>query len=129
MKRWGPLFLVTAAGVLGAALVPYGRRLVAFLPPCPFRQLTGVPCPTCGTTRALLALSQGQLGNAFVHNPLTTGFVVLAGLVAVAWALAHVCGVGLPQAFASLEKHWPWWLRVGVVAAFLANWAWVIAQS
>lgn len=129
MKRWGPLALLATGGVVGLALMPYGQRLAAFLPPCPFRSLTGVPCPTCGTTRALLALSQGQLGKALALNPMTTGLLVFAGLAFVAWALAHAWGVGLPHGLASLERRWPWWLRVGVTLGLVANWAWVVSQS
>ncbi|MCZ6463281.1 MAG: DUF2752 domain-containing protein [Proteobacteria bacterium] len=40
-----------------------------WLPACPFLSLTGVPCPGCGTTRALLLLGQLELASAFRANP------------------------------------------------------------
>lgn len=129
MKRWGPLALLAVVGVFGVLLVPQAQRLAAFLPPCPFRTVTGVPCPTCGTTRALLALSKGHLAQALTCNPMTTLGLVFAGLVAVIWALAHAWGLRVPRALASWQYHWPWWLRLGVIVALVANWAWVVAQS
>ena len=38
--------------------------------PCPFKTITGMPCPSCGTTRAILLLSQGQLTESLWLNPL-----------------------------------------------------------
>jgi hypothetical protein len=39
-------------------------------PKCWFRQLTGLPCPTCGATRCAMALSHGNLAGAWHQNPL-----------------------------------------------------------
>lgn len=38
--------------------------------PCIFYELTGFKCPGCGTTRALFALLEGELGTAFRYNKL-----------------------------------------------------------
>lgn len=46
---------------------------------CPFRLLTGYECPTCGTTRSIGSLLQGDVVGAFNNNPL--GIVVSAALV------------------------------------------------
>lgn len=129
MKRWGPLVLLGAATGFTIALLPYAQRLAAFLPPCPFRAVTGIPCPTCGTTRALVALSRGQLAQALVNNPMFTLGLVLAGLAALVWTLNHGRGMRITQALAPLQYRWPWWLRVGVALALVANWAWVLARS
>lgn len=55
---------------------------------CPFRLLTGKPCPFCGSTRALGALSGGDLVAAWQNNPLTVTLVPLAVLVLVQPQLA-----------------------------------------
>ncbi len=36
---------------------------------CPFKALTGIPCPGCGMTRAFLALAEADLITAFHSNP------------------------------------------------------------
>jgi len=67
---WELLWLaVTAAAAAGA---------VAWLslnlpwPQCNWRAILGIPCATCGSTRALLALAHGQFFEAWRWNPLAT---------------------------------------------------------
>jgi hypothetical protein len=38
---------------------------------CPFRALTGYPCPGCGMTRAFSALAHGEPVRAVLYNPLS----------------------------------------------------------
>lgn len=37
---------------------------------CPFKVITGIPCPGCGMTRALAAAMRGQFERAFDFHPL-----------------------------------------------------------
>ena len=37
---------------------------------CPLRRLLGVPCPTCGTTRALFSLVRLDFVSYFLYQPL-----------------------------------------------------------
>jgi len=62
---------------------------------CPLRELTGIPCPTCFGTRALVAAVTGHLGVALRFNPLVAAGGI--GLLAyVPWATATVVG-GWPR--------------------------------
>lgn len=36
---------------------------------CPFKALTGIPCPGCGMTRAILSITKGDFHRAFGYNP------------------------------------------------------------
>ena len=36
---------------------------------CPFKALTGIPCPGCGMTRAMLSITKGDLQGAIGYNP------------------------------------------------------------
>jgi Protein of unknown function (DUF2752) len=57
---------------------------------CLLKIATGIPCPTCGATRALLALRTGHPADALAWNPLVT-VAALAGaayLAYAAWVLA-----------------------------------------
>ena len=36
---------------------------------CPFKALTGIPCPGCGMTRAILSITKGDFQGAFGYNP------------------------------------------------------------
>src|SRR3954453_19408279 len=50
---------------------------------CPFRHITGHPCPTCGLTRSGVAFLHGDFGASFHAHP----FGPLLFVVAIAWAV------------------------------------------
>ena len=56
---------------------------------CPFRHLTGIPCFTCGGTRALLALTRGDVQAAFLWNPLVAVSAIAAPGVAALRGRGH----------------------------------------
>ena len=57
--------------VVGAVYVfSFEPGKTGFFPLCPFRLLTGLTCPGCGSTRALHQLLQGHVQAAFMLNPL-----------------------------------------------------------
>lgn len=51
---------------------------------CPFRYLFHIPCPTCGSTRALLALCRLDLPAYLAYQPFSLP------LVAAVWLMLHV---------------------------------------
>jgi hypothetical protein len=109
---------VAAALVL---LAPFAGRLARSLPACPVRALTGWPCPTCGATRAALALADLDLGAAFVWNPLAAAALLL--LVAGGLLAASLAALGrLPAE----PKTLPFAARWAVAAALAANWVYLI---
>lgn len=64
-------------------------------PRCTFQALTGVPCFTCGSTRAAVAFLHGELGSAFRWNPMAAaGFIAILAYDAYA---AAVLLFGLPR--------------------------------
>jgi hypothetical protein len=78
-----------AAPVLGAFIYNTGFRVTWLV--CPIRHFTGVPCPTCGMTRAFMALARGDLSAAWQHHALG-GAVFLAFGVAIAhFSLELIC--------------------------------------
>jgi hypothetical protein len=52
---------------------------------CPFRLLTGLPCPGCGLTRSWVHLAHGQWRDSFLANPF--GMVLVGLLVALVAAV------------------------------------------
>jgi len=41
---------------------------------CPFHSITGLPCLSCGATRALTCLQNGDISGLFYNNPLLVIF-------------------------------------------------------
>ena len=54
---------------------------------CPFRLITGLPCPLCGLTHGLHVLSRGDWSAAFQAHPLVVPFLALLLYVAAAGLL------------------------------------------
>jgi hypothetical protein len=50
---------------------------------CPLRAATGIPCPFCGMTRAVVAAVHGHLGTSLAFNPGGLAVLLLA-VVAIA---------------------------------------------
>lgn len=65
---------------LGFVLARFAAPAFLLLPACTFRAALGLPCPSCGMTRAGLALAQGELFQAFTYQPL---FVIGIGILSV----------------------------------------------
>jgi hypothetical protein len=64
--------------LLGFLLARFAAPVFRLLPPCTFHTVFKLPCPTCGATRAGLALAQGHALEALTYNPLfVIGLIVL----------------------------------------------------
>jgi uncharacterized protein DUF2752 len=71
---------LAAAVLVGGGLLPPSWA-AAGPPLCPFRLLTGLPCPGCGLTRSLVSLLHGDLSAAVFFHPL--GPVAAGAVLAV----------------------------------------------
>ncbi|MDZ7815776.1 MAG: DUF2752 domain-containing protein [Planctomycetota bacterium] len=76
--------LVGGLFLLGGALHEY----VHFMMPsgCPFHALTGVPCPTCGSTRAVVSFSKLDFAASFTYNP-AMFFLCILTVLMMLWTL------------------------------------------
>jgi hypothetical protein len=57
------------------------------LPPCSFRLMTGVPCPSCGVTTSFALLVRGDIANSLRANAVGTALALFCAAL-VPWALA-----------------------------------------
>ena len=110
--------------VLGAGAAAIWLRLGLPKPICHFREWTGVPCPTCGSSRMVEALLGGDILEALRWNPLA--FLTLGSLAlwAVTSTLRHL--LGFPRLHLVLESRERSVLRFSAVAILVAGWAYLI---
>ena len=120
----GAIFLVMGAVAGLAVAVLHLDRLPILV--CLFRAATGLPCLTCGATRALGDLVAGDVSGAFAMNPLAT----LGAFALIPWGIGDLALMTRGRAL-SLEVAPPAAraLRVVAVLAVVANWAYLIAAG
>ena len=120
----GAILAACALAAIAVVAVLHLDRLPFSL--CVFKAVTGVPCLTCGTTRALALLARLDLAGALRMNPLATAGVLLLG----PWAAADLALLPGGRALVlQLSPSAARAARIAVVAAVLLNWAWLVAAG
>jgi hypothetical protein len=109
----------TAPGVSGGAEL------------CPIRRVTGIPCPSCGSTRAVRSLMDGDVIQALLINPF--GMLIFAVLLlAPAWILydllrrkdtLYICYRRM-----EIQLGKPY-IAIPLVLLVVANWIWNIIKG
>lgn len=126
--RPGPPLGLIFGAIGGLAALVIGMLHLDRLPMalCYVKVLTGLPCPTCGSTRAVGRLFQLDFAGAFAMNPLTAASALVLG----AWAVADL--VLLPRRRAlglEISPRTGTLLRIAAVVAVALNWAYLLAAG
>lgn len=123
-KVYLPLSIHVIWGVLIVGLI----FIWPFLPhpACPFHQITGYPCLTCGASRAANALYDGRIGDMFYENPLLVSFCIGLFLFSLLKLFEYILHIKIemelsPKAALSGK------ILIGVAAA--ANWLFLIVSN
>lgn len=99
---------------------------------CLFKSLTHLPCPSCGTTRALVLLMQGNIGRSILENPFGV-FLALALVVVPLWIAVDTLrrSDSLLRWYVSGERLLSGnkWISVPAIALVVINWVWNIAKG
>ena len=104
------IFGVIMVGIVSAAISLYQFTVGSG---CLLLAWTGIPCPTCGMTRATYCMISGRFSEAFEYHPLFWApyLTVVLGLACVPksrWRRVFVyCIAALLIAFIAV-----WWIRV-----------------
>jgi len=119
---WG---LIGLLALTAAALLRVDELLAAAGYRCGFRTATGIPCPSCGATRAFVAAAHLHPGKAFRVNPLAAASFF--GLAAYApYALTTVVLRTRRLRISSVARREKYVILALAVLIALANWAYLI---
>lgn len=121
-KLWGAV--LAAAAVVGLAVWPF----VEVLPfRCVFKAVTGLPCLTCGSGRALLALMDGYLIEAARWNPM----VPLGAVAAIAYGLyaAWVALTDSPRVRVRVGPSEARYIRWAAAVSATVLWSWLLVEG
>ncbi len=113
-------------GGIALVMLVVGRLqpVLLFAPDCAFKGLTGIPCLTCGSTRALVHLSHGDVLSAFAMNPLMT-LCLISALLYLFYGLMSAVFY-LPRISFRLTDKEKNIVRAGVVMLLLVQWAYLV---
>lgn len=98
---------------------------------CIFKNVTGIPCPSCGTTRAIQFILQGKIIESLYMNPF--GIIVVTLMtIAPFWILYDV--IFKKESFLlfykkSEETIRTKWLSIVLIFLVIINWIWNIYKG
>lgn len=94
---------------------------------CIFKNVTGVPCPSCGSTRATVHLLQGHFWDSILLNPLALVANILI-VLSTFWMLIDIKN-NKETFFPFLKKDWAMGIKIVLLIIILSNWAWNIEKG
>lgn len=129
-RNWHFLTVFIADVRLGRGMliggVIYGTLTLMGLPvlPCPWNQLTGLPCPGCGMTRSTFALLRGDFWESLRLNAFTWIILLFWLLVAIGITLPKTMRLRLVEKLGAWEdrSRWALWFLVILVIYTLTRW-------
>ena len=121
-RNWG-LFL----GISISAMMLWALFLPIPHWGCMWKRMTTIPCPGCGSTRSVLALSRGEIFEAFRLQPGL--FVALCvALFYVPYAL-WVYFLDRPRWRPVLSARESWWIKRVSITLLIALWTYLIVDG
>ena len=98
---------------------------------CLFKQLTSIPCPSCGTTRSVISLTQGNFEQALLINPL--GYLIAAIMLLTPLWIAFDLATKGSSLFKSYQKTEALLktprFAIPLILLIIANWIWNITKN
>ena len=110
-----------------ALCVAFFLPILSLLPSCVFNELTGFPCPTCGATRSIVHLAQGDITASFGMNPLIA-LCVIGAVLFFFYTLVTLL-FDLPRLGMQATDREKNGIRAGAVLLLLLNWLYLAAYQ
>jgi len=98
---------------------------------CLFKQVTGIPCPSCGSTRSVLALLRGDFAGALFWNPFGI-LIILILIISPVWMIYDIVlrKESLYIFYNRSEQFFKRkWIAVPAIFLVLLNWIWNIYKG
>jgi len=98
---------------------------------CVFKQVTGVPCPSCGTTRSVLSILKGDILEGILWNPFGIIIIFILFIFPV-WIISDVLSRKdtlfnvYNQTELFLKRKW---IAIPAILIVLVNWIWNIVKG
>ena len=94
---------------------------------CLFKDITGIPCPACGSTRATILLFKGEVLQSILMNPLAlvTNFLIFVSLL---WLIYEII-TGRNDFMNFMKKDWSAKYKVLIAVIIIINWIWNIKKG
>ena len=94
---------------------------------CLFKDITGIPCPACGSTRATILLFKGDILQSILLNPLAliTNFLIIFSLL---WLIYELL-TGSNKFLDFMKKDWNAKYKILIAIIIILNWAWNIKKG
>ena len=126
-KLYSLLLIACLTGIVYLFFTIYNLQNETFRV-CVIKSLTGYPCPSCGTTRAVSFLIQGKIIESLLINP----FGILVATIMFVFPFWIIADVILKK-----ESFFKWfkktettirkpWVASILIAAVITNWIWNI---
>ncbi|HBK82276.1 MAG TPA: DUF2752 domain-containing protein [Flavobacterium sp.] len=98
---------------------------------CLFKKATTIPCPSCGTTRAVIEIFKGNFFNSFVINPFG---VLVASIMIICPPWMSYDFIFKKNSFYQFYQKTELFLRTKIIAIpliilVIANWIWNINKN
>lgn len=84
------LTAIATGTLLISVAVPLGTLPEIVL--CPFRQVTGLPCPGCGLTRGFVCIGHGNIAQAIDFNPFALPLFALTAFQVIGFGIELLSG-------------------------------------
>lgn len=133
MKKNGLYAILAIACFFGYLWLGYSvwsekSSTVPGLNACFIKQVTGIPCPSCGTTRSVRLVLKGDLEAAVMMNPMGIIVAILMAVIPL-WLLFDVV-TGKQTLFINYKKAEEVirlkWVAIVLVFLVIINWTWNI---
>lgn len=94
---------------------------------CIIKNVTGYPCPACGSTRATVHLFRGDLWQSIMINPfgLITNLLIVISIIWMAMDTMRE----KQSFFDFLRRDWDIRVKIFLAIVVIANWIWNIEKA